>query len=160
MKSRQSNLQYFFLFLFTLIGFSSCSKDSTNINDIVPYTRIDFKTIRTWHPELEQIGTGVYFDSEGFYSSAGYKNHGIYIVNTSNGFIAMDATCTHDVDSNDHIEISEDNNLIGICPTCKSEFLFISGGAVHKNPEEYVLYPLRNYKVIYNSKTKEIKVLN
>ncbi len=157
MKSRQSNLHFFFLFLFTLIGFSSCSKDSTNINEIIPYTRIDFKTTRTWHPELEQIGTGIYFDSEGFYSSAGYKNHGIYIINTGDGFIAMDATCTHDPNIDEHIEVSEENNLIGICPICKSEFIFLTGGAVHKGPAKY---SLRNYRVIYNPETKEIRITN
>ena len=158
MKSRQSNLHYFFLFLLTLIGFSSCSKDSTNINEIIPYTRINFQTNRTWHQELEQIGVGVYFDSEyGFNSSAGYKNHGIYIVNTGDGFISMDATCTHDVNIDEHIEVSGENNLIGTCPVCGSEFIFLTGGAVHKGPAKY---SLRNYRLTYNPDTKEIRITN
>ncbi|WP_372639880.1 hypothetical protein [Ancylomarina sp.] len=158
MKSRQSNLHYFFLFILILTSFSSCSKDSTNINEIVPYTRINFQTNRIWHQELEKIGTGIYFDSEdGFNSSAGYGNHGIYIVNTGDGFIAMDATCTLDVNSEEHIEVSKENDLLGICPICESEFVFLSGGQIHKGPAKY---SLRNYKVIYNSETKEIRVTN
>jgi len=157
MKSRQSNLHYFFLFLLTLIGFSSCSK-GTDINEIVPYTRVSFQTYRYYHPELEDIGTGVYFDSDDpFNSSAGYRNHGIYIVNTGDDFIAMDATCTHDVDSVQHVILKEDDPYIGVCPICKSEYIFLSGGANHTGPSRHAL---RNYRVIYNSDTKEIRVTN
>lgn len=157
MKSRQSNLHYFFLFLLTLIGFSSCSK-GTDINEIVPYTRISFQTYRYYHPELEDIGTGVYFGSDApFNSSAGYRNHGIYIVNTGDGFIAMDATCTHDVNSDKHILLKENNSLIGVCPDCESEYIFLSGGGNHSGPSRHAL---RNYKVTYNSDTKEIRVIN
>jgi len=156
MKSRQSNLHYFFLFLFTLIGFSSCSKGK-NINEIIPYTRIKFQTYRHYHQDLEKIGEGIYFDSEdGFNSAAGYNNNGIYIINTGDGFLAMDATCTYNI-SDEHIILKEDNPLIGICPDCKSEFIFLSGGAMHKGPARY---PLRNYRVIYNPDTKEIRVTN
>lgn len=157
MKSRQSNLHYFFLFLLTLIGFSSCSK-GTDINEIVPYTRVKFQTYRNYYPDLENIGTGIYFDSEdGFITSAGYKNHGIYIINTGDGFIAMDATCTNDVNSDEHIEVSEESDQLGICPICGSEFVFLSGGQVHKGPAKF---PLRNYKVFYDPDTKEIRVTN
>jgi len=158
MKSRLSNLHYFFIFLFPLIIFSSCSKDTTNINEIVPYTRISFQTYRYYHQDLEKIGEGIYFDSnDGFNSAAGYKNHGIYIINTGNDFIAMDATCTHDVTSDTHVVLKKDNPSIGICHDCKSEFVFLSEGAIHKGPAKY---SLRNYTVIYNSETKEIRVTN
>lgn len=159
MKSRQPNLHYFFLFLLTLVGFSSCSKDSTNINEIVPYTRINFQTYRNYHPKLEDIGTGVYFgpDSPFFNSLAGYLNHGIYIVNTGSDFIAMDATCTYDPDSDNHILLKEGDPYFGVCPDCESEFVFLSGGAIHKGPAKY---SLRNYKVIYNPETKEIRITN
>lgn len=158
MKPKQSKLYYFFLFLFISISFSSCNDDSVNINDIVPNTRISFQTNRIWHQELEQIGAGIYFGIEdGFNSSAGYLNHGIYIVNTSDGFIAMDATCTHDPNAPEHIEVSEENNLVGVCPICKSEFLFLTGGSIHKGP---AIYALRNYRVNYDSATNEIRVSN
>lgn len=157
MKSRQSNLHYFFLFLLLLLGFSSCSK-STDVNEIVPYTRISFSTFRIYHQELEDIGTGVYFGpDQAFNSSAGYRNHGIYIVNTGDKFIAMDATCTHDVEIDDHINLKENNKLIGVCPECGSEFIFLSGGSVHKGPANYDLI---KYRVTYNPDTKEIRVTN
>jgi len=158
MRSRQSNLHYFFLFLLILIGFSSCSK-GTDINEIVPYTRVIFQTYRNYHQELEDIGTGVYFgpDSPFFNSSAGYRNHGIYIVNTGSDFISMDATCTHDADSTQHVILKEDDPYIGVCPICKSEYIFLSEGAVHKGPAKY---SLRNYRVTYNPETNEIRVTN
>lgn len=156
MKSRQSNLHYFFLFLLTLIVFSSCSKGK-DINEIIPYTRVSFQTYRYYHPELEEIGAGVYFGPDNAFNSlAGYNNNGIYIVNTGDGFLAMDATCTHNI-SDEHIILKEDNPSIGICPDCKSEFIFLSEGAMHKGPARY---PLRNYKVVYNPETKEIRVIN
>ena len=79
MKSRQSNLHFFFLFLLTLIGFSSCS-EGTDINDIVPDTHVDF----TYHDNENKLGAennSIYLGEDDIItSSAGYKNHGIILV--------------------------------------------------------------------------------
>ena len=157
MKSRQPNLHYFFLFLLTLVGFSSCSKGS-DINEIVPYTRISYSDYTNYYPDLNEIGKGVYFGPDKpFNSSAGYLNHGIYIVNTGSDFIAMDATCTHDPESDNHILLKKDDPNFGFCPDCESEFVFLNGGMIHKGPAKF---SLRNYKVIYNPETTEIRITN
>jgi len=157
MKSRLSNLHYFFLFLLTLIVFSSCS-DATDINDVVPYTRIQLEKNLVYYPALDVPGNAVYFGPNEFINSAaGYRDHGIYIVNTGDGFIAMDASCTHDVEADEHVEINEDSDALGICPLCKSEFVFLSGGSVHVGPAKY---DLKKYHTYYDANAKTLRVTN
>ncbi len=124
MKSRQSNLHYFFLFLFTLIGFSSCSKD-TNLDKIVPYTRVEFEYLDNEN-KLGAVGNTIYLDEDDIItSSAGYKNHGIIIVRLNEGFAAFDATCTHDVEAAEHVEL---DGAFAVCPICDSKFNVLQGG--------------------------------
>ena len=157
MKSRLSNLHYFFIFLLTLIGFSSCS-DATDINDVVPYTRVQFEIHLVYYNDLDVPGKALYFDQNDIINSAaGYRDHGIYIVNTGDGFIAMDASCTHDVEADEHVEINEDNDALGICPLCKSEFVFLSGGSVHVGPAKY---DLKKYHTYYDQNKRTLRVSN
>jgi len=141
----------------TLTGFSSCS-DATDINEVVPYTRIQFEKFLGYYPDLDVPGNAVYFGPNEFTNSAaGYRDHGIYIVNTGDGFIAMDASCTHDVEADEHVEINEDNDALGICPICESEFVFLSGGSVHVGPAKY---DLKKYHTYYDSNSRRLRVSN
>lgn len=142
MKSRQSNLHFFFLFLFTLIGFSSCSKD-TNLDKIVPYTRVEFE----YHDNENKLGAennSIYLDEDDIItSSAGYKNHGIILVHLNEGIVAFDATCTHDVESEEHLKL--DGNF-AVCPVCDSKFNILqigepfSGSIARYNLKKYKTY--------------------
>jgi nitrite reductase/ring-hydroxylating ferredoxin subunit len=124
MKSRQSNLHYFFLFLLTLIGFSSCSKD-TDLDKIVPYSRVQFEYLDNEN-KLGAVGNSIYLNEDDITtSSAGYKNHGIILVKLSEGYAAFDATCTNDVESEEHVEI---DGAFAICPVCDSKFNILQGG--------------------------------
>jgi len=135
MKSKQSNLHFFFLLLFTLIGFSSCS-DDTNTDDIVPYVRISFKYIDN-NNALGAVGNSVYLDENDIVtSSAGYNGHGIIIVRLTKGYAAYDATCTNDVESEYHVEL---DGTFAICPVCGSKFNILQDGQ-----------PFNGSKAIYN----------
>lgn len=156
MKSRQSNLHYFFLFLLTLIGFSSCSK-GTDINEVWPDVRVNFEIYLDYY-NLNGANSMVYLDEDDISTSAaGINNHGIYIINTGDGFLALDATCHHDQDIEEHVEISEDNDALGVCPECKSEFVFLNEGAVHKGPAEY---SLKKYKTFHDTNNRTLRVWN
>tara|TARA_R110001583_G_scaffold74156_6_gene205605 strand:+ start:9736 stop:10206 length:471 start_codon:yes stop_codon:yes gene_type:complete len=140
MKSRQSNLHYFFLFLFTLIGFSSCSKD-TNLDKIVPYTRVEFEYLDNEN-KLGAVGSSIYLDEDDIItSSAGYKNHGIIIVRLNEGFAAFDATCTYDVEAAEHVEL---DGSFAECPICESKFNIQQDGQPFNN--SVARFNLKQYK--------------
>ncbi len=138
MKSRLSNLHYFFLFLLSSIGFYSCSED-TNLNKIVPYVRVQFEHLDNEN-KLGAVGNAIYLgENDIATSAAGYKNHGIIIVRLNDGFAAYDATCTHDVESEEHVEL---DGVFAVCPVCNSKFDILQGG-----------FPFNGSKARYNLKT-------
>lgn len=147
MSHNKLNLQYFFLFLLVNITFCSCSKDSVNIDDIVPYRKIDVELNLTYHNELTN-NTAIYFDDV-YGVIVGYNNHGIFVFRSNDEYFAYDATCTHDVESDEHVILNDPDdddewNAGAKCPVCNSEFLIPNGaypidGSVAK-------YPLKEYK--------------
>ena len=152
MKSRQSNLHYFFLFLLTLIGFSSCSKD-TNLDKIVPYTRIQFE----YNDNENKLGAennSIYLDENDIItSSAGYRNHGIIIVRLSDGYAAFDATCTNDVESEEHIEL---DGVFAVCPVCDSKFNILDNGYPFNG--SVARHKLKEYKTSSTSEGNHAKI--
>ncbi|MRT91637.1 hypothetical protein [Ancylomarina sp. 16SWW S1-10-2] len=140
MKLRQSNLHFFFLFLFILIDLSSCSK-GTDIDEIVPYTLVDF----TYHDNENKLGAEnncIYLDEETIgISKVGYKNHGIILVHLNDGIVAFDATCTNDVESDNHLEL--DGNF-AVCPDCDSKFNILQVGEPFSG--SVARYSLKTYK--------------
>lgn len=152
MKSRQPNLHYFFLFLLTLTGFSSCSED-TNIDKIIPYTRVEFEYIDNEN-KLGAVGNSIYLDENDVISySAGYKNHGIILVKLNEGVAAYDATCTHDVEAEEHIEL---DGIFAVCPLCESKFNILQGGEPFNGSE--ARYNLKKYKTSYNETNSHIRI--
>lgn len=140
MKSSQSNLHYFFLILIPLLAFSSCSKD-TNIDKIVPYTRVEFEYLDNEN-KLGAVGNSIYLDEDDIItSSAGYKNHGIIIVRLNEGFAAFDATCTNDVEADEHVEL---DGSFAECPICGSKFNVLQGGEPFNG--SVARYNLKQYK--------------
>jgi len=152
MKSRLSNLHYFFIFLLPLIGFSSCSKD-TNIDDIVPHVKIDFEYLDNEN-KLGAVGNSIYLDENDIVThAAGYKNHGIIIVRLSDGYAAFDATCTNDVEAEEHIEL---DGVFAVCPNCDSNFNILQGGQPFNGSE--ARYSLKKYSTSDNGSNNHVKI--
>ncbi|MCZ4693283.1 hypothetical protein DWB61_02185 [Ancylomarina euxinus] len=152
MKPSQSNLHYFFLFLLTLVGFSSCSKD-TNLDKIVPYAHVEFEYLDNEN-KLGAVGNTIYLDENDIItSSAGYKNHGIILVKLNEGYAAFDATCTHDVESQEHVEL---DGVFAVCPICDSKFNILQGGEPFNG--SVARYNLKQYKTSSNGASSHAKI--
>ena len=151
MNVNKSNLLYFFLLLTLSSLFCSCSSDSIDINDVVPYRNIDVTLNLTYEYNLTN-NTAVYYDYvDGHW--VGYKNHGIIIYRANDNYFAYDATCTHDVEADDHVELGNPDDAdswegVAVCPICKSEFMILTGA----NPigESVAKHPLKSYKTNKN----------
>ena len=145
MKPSHSNLHYFFLLLFTLICFSSCS-DDTDTDDIVPYTLVSFTYIDN-NNELAAVANSVYLDENNITTtSAGYKNHGVIIVKLTEGYAAFDATCTNDVESENHVV---PDGAFAVCPDCGSTFNLLQDG--YPFNDQKAIYKLKEYRTSYTS---------
>ncbi len=140
MKSRQSNLHYFFLFLLTLAGFSSCSED-TNLDEIIPNVPVNFQYLDNEN-KLGASGNAIYLSENDISTPpAGYKNHGIIIVRLNEGYAAFDATCTHDPEDQKHIEL---DGSFALCPICGSKFNIQQSGQPFNG--SVARYNLKEYK--------------
>jgi nitrite reductase/ring-hydroxylating ferredoxin subunit len=140
-----------------LIGFSSCTK-GTDINEVWPDVRVNFEISLDNYSSLKIPNNFIYLNRNDIPThSAGINNHGIYILNTGDEFIAMDATCHNDINAEEHILIDEEYNSLGVCPLCDSKFIFLNGGQKHSGPAKY---GLRNYKTYYNPNSRTLRVRN
>jgi nitrite reductase/ring-hydroxylating ferredoxin subunit len=153
MKSNKSNLLYFFLFLLLSSFFSACS-DSKSVDDIVPNWHINATIHLDYHSELNSVGNALYFDEIGG-STVGYKNHGIFIIKLNSGYAAYDATCTHDVDADDPLELE---GIFAECPICESKFNLMDGGYPFEG--SIAKYPLKKYKTSFSSANNTLRVYN
>lgn len=149
---KQSNLLYFFLLLVFSSVFCSCSK-SSNEEEVIPSVYV-YGIIRLdYYPDLNAIGNALYFNE--IETSTGYLGHGFIVVRTSQTkFAVFDASCTHDRDAEEHIEI---NGTFAECPICESKFNIFTGwpfnGSAANNK-------LEEYKSYYSSNSNTLKVYN
>lgn len=159
MNYNKSNLPLFFLFCLINITFCSCNKNSVDINDIVPDVYLDVVLNLDYHSNLSNT-TALYF-SNVYGEIVGYKGHGIIIYRSNNEYFAYDATCTHDVESSEHVILNDPNdpnawNSGAKCPICNSEFLISNGaqpidGSIASLPlKQYKTSLSGNYLHIYN----------
>ncbi|NOU58830.1 Rieske (2Fe-2S) protein [Marinifilum caeruleilacunae] len=147
MSVNKSNLLYFFVFFSLCLSICSCSSDSVDVNDIVPYRKIDVSLNLDYHNELTN-NTALYF-SDVYGQSVGYRNHGIIVFRANDQYYAYDATCTHDVEADEHVELNDPDDPdawegVAVCPICESEFL-IQNGAFPIN-ESVAKHPLKSYR--------------
>nr|WP_320118119.1 hypothetical protein [uncultured Marinifilum sp.] len=149
MNINKSNLLYFFLLLPLCLIFCSCSSDSVDINDIVPYRKIDVYLDLTYYNELTN-NTALYFDYiDGNW--VGYKNHGIFVYKSNGQYYCCDASCTHDVEADEHLELNDPddddawNNGV-TCPICGSEFI-LSTESPSPIPGSTAIYSLKSYNI-------------
>jgi len=153
MNDYKSNLLHFFLFLLLNITFWSCS-DTTDEDDIVPYTYVNGTIRLDYYNDLNAIGNALYFDEIG--TSVGYNGHGFIVVRTGTSeFAVFDATCTNDIDSDEYLEI---NGSYAECPVCGSKFSLLTGGWPFN--ESVAKYKLKEYQNTYYSSNNTLKVRN
>lgn len=149
----KSNLLYFFLFLLLSTTFCSCSSDNDN-KEIVPSWHINSTLYLDFHSELGSVGNALYFSSIGG-ETVGYNDHGIIVVKLNNGFAAYDATCTHDIDVEEHVE---PDGVFAECPVCESKFNLLDGGYPFEG--SVAIHPLKKYRTSYSSSNRTLRIYN
>lgn len=126
--------------LFFLAGINGCKDD---YNTSVPYVHVDFQINPTNIIELNIPGGSFYFDKIGYGGIIIFRD----LTDSSNPFLAYDATCTHEVTSTCKVEASDSGGLVK-CKCCGSEYILFSGnGSPTKGP---AIEPLKQYRTYYS----------
>jgi Rieske Fe-S protein len=129
-KIYSSLLIIFFLFA----GTNACKDDYTSV---IPSVYVSMNINPTNFIELNIPGGSYYFADKGYGGIILFRD----LTDSSNPFLAFDATCTHEVSST--TRVVADASGIATCPTCKSQFILFSGnGSPIKGP---AVEPLRQY---------------
>ncbi len=147
MSVNKSNLLYFFILFSMCISICSCSSNAVDINEVVPYRKINTEFELTYLNDLTN-NSAKYFDYNNG-KSLGYRNHGIFIYKANDQYYAYDATCPHDVEADEHVELNDPEDKTQWsgackCPVCNSEFLFTNGA--YPTNESVAKYPLKSYR--------------
>ena len=131
---------------FLSIGINGCKKDYTSV---IPYVYVDFSINPTSYIELNIPGGSVYL------SGAGYGGIILFsdMTDSSNPFLAFDATCTYEVSTT--CRVVADGSGIAKCPCCGSEYILFGGnGSPTKGP---ATEPLKQYHTYYSGGRIAIK---
>ena len=133
--------KYLFLSVILMFFAHSCKKDQ---NTVIPYVPFTFTVNLVINNALTVPGNSIYFPGAGFGGVVVYcAEQGIYY--------AFDAACTYEV-SNTCIVKNE--GVLGTCPCCGSQFVFIGGAVSSDGP---AAMPLRQYNVaVVNSTTLQV----
>jgi len=119
----------FFLIL-QFIGFS-CRNDQ---NTIIPFVPVSFTVNLNIVNDLNVPGNSVFFPGVGYGGVVVYCE-------MPGSYYAFDATCTYEVSNTC---IVENDGVLGTCPCCGSQFVFLSGSYPSKGP---AAMPLKQYNV-------------
>jgi len=123
---------------FFLAGINGCKKDYTSV---VPYIYVNMDLNPTNYIEFNIPGGLVYFPDAGYGGIIIFRD----LVDSSNPFLAFDATCTREVSS--LIRVKADESGIATCPKCGSQFILFGGnGSVIKGP---AAEPLKQYRISF-----------
>lgn len=123
--------KYLFFFVMLMILTFSCRKDQ---NTIIPYVPVSFTINLNIINDLNVPGNSVYFPGMGYGGVVVYCE-------IPGSYYAFDATCTNEI-SNTCVVKNE--GVLGTCPCCGSQFIFLSGAYPSKGPAEM---PLKQYNV-------------
>lgn len=127
----------FVVFIFTMTN--SCKDDYTSV---VPYVYVDMSFPRANFIELNIPGGSVYFQNAGYGGIIVFRD----LIDSSNPFLAYDATCTYEVSSTIRVTATDDSG-VATCPVCGSQFILFSGnGAPIKGPASE---PLKQYRTSF-----------
>lgn len=126
------------LVFFLLIGLNGCKKDYVSI---VPYVYVNFSFNPTSYIELNIPGGSVYLSNVGYGGIVVFRD----LTDSSNPFLAFDASCTHEVSQK--TRVTADGSGIATCPVCGSQFILFGGnGSPTKGP---AVEPLKQYRTSY-----------
>lgn len=126
------------IILFILMGTNACKDE---YNSVIPYVAVRMDINPTNFIELNIPGGSYYFPNYGYGGVILFRD----LTDSSNPFLAYDATCTHEISSTTRVVANESG--IATCPTCKSQFILFSGnGNPIKGP---AIEPLRQYRTNY-----------
>lgn len=152
MNSSKSNL---YLFLFFLLNITFCSCTTTTDKDCeIPYSYVSGTIYLNFYSDLNSVGNAVYFNEIG--TSTGYNGHGFIVVRTGTSeFAVFNATCTNDIDSEEHVEI---NGTYAECPVCESKFSLLTGGWPFN--DSLASCGLEEYSCTYSSSKNTLTVRN
>lgn len=125
---------------FILTGINGCKDDYTSV---VPYMNVNMDFNITNYIELNISGGFVYFKNAGFGGVIIFRD----LVDSSNPYLAFDATCTYEVSSTCRVVVTEGSG-IAKCPCCGSEYILFGGnGSPTKRP---AIEPLKQYQTTFN----------
>ncbi len=123
---------------FVLLGINGCKDDYTSV---IPYVYINLDINPTNFIEFNIPGGSYYFPNEGFGGVIIFRD----LTDSSNPFLAFDATCTHEISST--CRVVSDGSGLATCPCCGSQFILFGGnGGPTGGP---AIEPLRQYKTAY-----------
>lgn len=125
-KSAKYLVFFVILQIFTL----SCQKEH---NTIIPYVPVSLTINLNINNALTVPGNSLLFPG-------GYGGIVVYC-EMPGSYYAFDATCTHEVNNTCTVE---NDGVLGTCPCCGSQFVFLSGAYPSKGPAEM---PLKQYNV-------------
>lgn len=151
MNIYKSKISVFFIYIIISTSIYSCS--DTNINNRLQKTNTNINLYLDQYPELLSPGYALYIGSDSG-KKVGINQHGIYVVFNGSEYTAYDATCTYDVDNEEHIIIPNEGDLFFQCPICKSEFDIFFGGATKKPAK----LPLEYYRTILNKSNRTLRI--
>ncbi len=126
------NVKYLLFFVILQFINISCQKDQ---DSVIPYVPVAFTINLNVFNDLTVSGNSVYF--------AGVGYGGIIVYCELPGtYYAFDAACTYEANST---SVVESEGVLGICPECGSQFVFLSGSYPSKGPAKM---PLKQYNVL------------
>jgi nitrite reductase/ring-hydroxylating ferredoxin subunit len=135
-------LMFFFLFL----GTNGCKKDYTST---IPYVYVDLSINPSNIIELNIPGGSIFLPNAGYGGIIIFRD----LVDSSNPFLAFDATCTYEVSS--IIRVTADGSGLATCPECKSQFILFGGnGSSTRGP---AAEPLKQYHTYFNGGRIQIR---
>ncbi len=128
------------LAFFLLPGINGCKDDYTSV---VPYRYVDLKIIPTNYIEFNIPGGFVYFKNAGCGGIIIFRD----MIESSNPYLAFDATCTYEVSSLARVVPDGAGSGTATCPVCKSQFILFGGnGSPVKGP---AVEPLKQYRTSF-----------
>ena len=124
--------------IFLFIGINGC-KD--NYNSVIPWSRVDIDINPINDIDLNIPGGSHYFPNQGYGGVIIFRD----LTDSSNPFLAFDATCTHEISPT--CRVVPDGSGLAKCECCGSQFILFGGnGSATSGP---AVEPLRQYKVSY-----------
>lgn len=132
-------LKSIFICLFLSFGINGCKDDYTSV---IPYVYVDMSINPTNYIEFNVPGGSYYFPNQGYGGIIIFRD----LTDSSNPFLAFDASCTHEVSST--CRVVADGSGLAKCPCCGSQFILFGGnGSPTKGP---AIEPLKQYRTSFS----------